>query len=350
MTAFVKNWSLPLVLSVGVLVVAHRQIQAGLKACNWLDSRLGRRGCVAKVIVDSEVLDVETLGVEAIEAVPSSIYVQPMIFSPDGQMIAVPQTAMLVKADGRRASGTVIPLVNVDSQEVLHTLMVDEMALETWRPGMPNHAPNAAFSPNGEFLAASIQQNGSSVVYLWSVETGDRQWRTRMENCPEVAFSEDGEFVLCSERRIAVADGTVKGLARDVRSQPTQTTLNPNLWQPEMISPDKTLKATIEGGKYLQVSELINDTEEPLAVIRADGEFAESLYFSPDSQQLMIIGNREDAIHLWSKGSKALEKLSFSLDGVSSLVWSTDGKHIGMASKDAPNTLLIFELDRLPRL
>ncbi|MEM6253591.1 MAG: WD40 repeat domain-containing protein [Cyanobacteria bacterium P01_D01_bin.156] len=295
-------------------------------------------------------VDTDALNVAEVEAVLQPIH--PMLFSPNGQMIVIPQLAVLRKNDGRRVQGTLILLVSLESGEILHTLMVNETVLSTSTLIPPDDDPDVVFSPNGELLAASIPQDSSHVVYVWNAETGERRWRTRMNNCPELAFSKDGQFVLCTQRRIAIADGTVKSLEESAlkpQSALVETILYPQLRQPQVISPDQSLKAIHRGNGPLEIFELVNGAEKSLALLRSDEDLAESAFFSPDSQQLIAVGYQQDAIYLWQRGSQTFEKISLSLDAVFSIIWSIDGKRIGLNSADNPNTFLIFEIDKMPR-
>ena len=346
-TDFVKSWWPLMMISNGVLLVATWQVRAGLNPCSWFDTRLARSGCVAKVTVD------EAASVEAI----FTAHVQPMVFSPDGQTLAVPRLAMLLNEEGRRTRGPVIPLMSLESGEVLHVLRVDETAIETGAPVMPDTgAKDTVFSPDGTLLAASVPQDGTHVVYLWTVETGERQWRIRVENCPEPVFSPDGQFVLCAERRLAIADGTVSALREnDVPSQLSVAEVlavdkgtAPPVWG-QGISPDQTLKAENVGSNLIQISRIEGDGASRLVELEADVGFGDGLYFSPDSQQLIAFGRGKGAIYLWQRGSDRFEKLPI-LDTVSSLAWSQDGEHVGVAVSGMQNTLLVHEVSQMPRL
>ncbi|MEL6779439.1 MAG: WD40 repeat domain-containing protein [Cyanobacteria bacterium J06597_16] len=348
LTELVKSWWVPLVVGGSVLAMATQQVRAGFKPCHWLDTTLNRSGCVAKVTLDADELDT------AVEAVFSSPYVRSLVFSPDGQTIAVPREARLIKDDGRRASGTIIPVVNLDSGEVLRTLRVDETISLQSAPTLPATTGDVVFSPDGELLVASFLQGDSYVVYAWRVETGEREWKTRMQRCSAFAFSEDGQFVLCEDRRIAIADGTVKalesGLPALAQTALVQTTLVPSLFQAQRIAPDQSIQAEIEGND-IRLSSVWEGEEYMLATLLPSGELSESLFFSPDSQQLMAVGRDEEVVYLWRQETKKVEVLSFDVGAGYSLVWSLDGNRVGMAARDEPsNTLLIFELDRMTRL
>ncbi|MEM8503754.1 MAG: hypothetical protein AAF716_11450 [Cyanobacteria bacterium P01_D01_bin.1] len=320
---------------------------------------LAKSGCVARITLDEESVD--AAGVQAV--LPgNSLSVG---FSPDGQLIATPRETLLTKEDGRRAIGFIIPVVSVESGEVLHTLQLDETALHVgspvtspkWADGkLKRTDSNVAFSADGTLLSASLWQDDSHVVYLWNVETGERRWRVRVENCPTPVFSIDGH-VLCTERRIAITDGTIKTLGKsDGLQQPdtVQTALALSLSQPQAISPDQTLRAEKEPpGDYLQIDKLTQGTEETLAVVKSDSDdyLEQSLLFSPDSQQLIIMAHGKDVLYLWQRGSKTLEKLAFNSRESSYLVWSQNGDHLGLVmSGDRQNTLHVYELDELPRL
>ncbi|MEL7353417.1 MAG: WD40 repeat domain-containing protein, partial [Cyanobacteria bacterium J06560_5] len=251
-------------------------------------------------------------------------------------------------------TGTIIPVVNLDSGEVLRTLRVDETISLQSVPTLPATTGDVVFSPDGELLVASFLQGDSYVVYAWRVETGEREWKTRMQRCPAFAFSEDGQFVLCEDRRIAIADGTVKalesGLPALAQTALVQTTLVPSLFQAQRIAPDQSIQAEIEGND-IRLSSVWEGEEYTLATLVPSGELSESLFFSPDSQQLMAVGRDEEVVYLWRQGTKKVEVLSFYVGAGYSLVWSLDGNRVGMAARDEPsNTLLIFELDRMTRL
>ncbi|MEL7143423.1 MAG: hypothetical protein AAFY33_10770 [Cyanobacteria bacterium J06643_4] len=354
LTEFVKSWWVPLVLGGGVLAIVTQQVRVGLKPCHWLDTTLSRSGCVAKVTLDADKLDT------AVDTVFSSPYVRPLVFSPDGQTIAVPREAMVFNDDGRRATGTIIPLVNLNNGEVLRTLRIDETIYLRFAPTMPATTGDVVFSPDGELLVASFLERDSDVhrdsyvVYAWRVETGEREWKTRMQRCPAFAFSEDGQFVLCEDRRIAIADGTVKALDSGspalTQTALVQTTLVLPISQAEQTAPDQSIKAEIAGND-IRLSYDWEGEERTLATLVPGGELSESLFFSPDSQQLMTVGRNEEVVYLWRQGTKKIEALSFDVGAGYSLVWSLEGNRVGMAARNEPsNTLLIFELDQMTRL
>lgn len=339
-----RTWWFPALLAWGLLSVARPQIKAGLDTCAWLDRRIGRSGCIAKVSFYETSLDNTSIeGLTAVNTFGAK-------FSPDEQTLALPAGVMLTKSDRRRADGSAVVLLDVASGGINRVLVADET-----RPAqMTNRYEGLAlFSTDGELLVNSIPQGDTEVVYLWNSTTGDRLWRRRMRNCQDLAFSTDNQFILCSDRRIAIDSGEVKLLREADELTLTAVAAERSgsvLERSSVVSPDQSLKARITSANKVVIHPASGRYEEPQAELFSNNWNLTHLQFSADSQQLIATAHFYDTISIWQRENGGyFEELVLGTEVGLMPAWSDSGKLIAINSAEDVGTLLIFAVDDMKR-
>jgi WD40 repeat protein/predicted Ser/Thr protein kinase len=184
-----------------------------------------------------------------------------------------------------------------------------------------------AFSPDGRRLASI----GSSVVFVWNLATGKELFRwTEAGGIQTVALAPDGKTLL-----------TKAGLGR-LRRWNIETGVELPVVSADSVdwvitglafAPDGRLFATSHGGGTVHLYDA--GSGKPLAALRrekAQVRDANYLAFSPDSQTLVVAGNRGD-VDVWDVRARALRNSIGSSHGQArGLSVSPDGKTFALVS------------------
>ena len=129
-------------------------------------------------------------------------------FPPNSELVAVP--GMANASTARDFDRVVVPILSVQTGETVQVLETEEMRFFPNSQVEPAQAGSVAFSPDGTLVALGTYYNNQYINYLWPVSAGNvppAQWRATGQNCLELAFSADGEFVICPEVKLRASDG-----------------------------------------------------------------------------------------------------------------------------------------------
>ena len=248
-----------------------------------------------------QVLDVETgkpvgkFGMSLMDSVGG------VVFSPDGDEIAVGNNARVVIGDV--ASGAVTWDFDRERAQI----------------------SDIAFSPDGRTLAHT---HAAGTVRLWDAQTGELK-RTVSQPVRAIAFSPDSKTLAITGAGLALLD-LESGKLRQLRPGPGATESF------AAFSPDGKLLAVLNRGGLTLWNPA---TGEP---VRTLGVLAQALAFSPDGKMLVAGGGQgQDAsVHVWDTGTWELKRsfvahrgygmpLAFSADGAT----LATGGHYNMVVK-----------------
>ncbi|MDE0637517.1 MAG: sigma-70 family RNA polymerase sigma factor [Candidatus Poribacteria bacterium] len=236
--------------------------------------------------------------------------IRTIAYSPDGETLAC----------GTRRDNTIV-LWNVSEWKKRGVLK-----------GHTNGVSSLAFSPDGQTLASG-SWNGT--IRLWNANTEEnlKTFDRYASSVHTVLFSPNGQILASIEddetiRFRHVATGELLNIIKmeadvDVRSidfSPDGTTL---------VTADDTLKI-----KFWEVS---TAQQKSITHLEAKGYYA---VLSPDSNTLAVV---EDGILLWDIATgKLLKTLKGHIEGINSIVFSSDGKTLASCSRDS--TVILWDL------
>jgi WD40 repeat protein/energy-coupling factor transporter ATP-binding protein EcfA2 len=261
-----------------------------------------------------------------------------IVLSPDGKHFAT------YSDDG------VIKIWDVNG-EVLHTFTHDEVN-------------NIIFSPDGETLA-SISE---SQVKLWNL-AGQALGNLTQHQVKSLVFNSNSNLAFVSgEGKIHFWDLTNKEIKSFSQDKIESVAFSPNgktlasirddhkiqLWdltgklllELENESQADSLVFSPDGKNLLLIPsqevtlKLWNLENKKLVTFNNDDKFA-TVVFSPDSKKL-ISGGQEGKVTIWNLAGKSLVNISYKA-GVDSIVFSPDGKTFATGSRD--NTIKIWDLN-----
>lgn len=346
-------------LSVGIVTLMGRQLQAGLEPCQWLDRLLNYSGCFKTLQVDDrETFDQIGLSPQApVGLSPQDDQYQTFVFAPNGRTIAYPQSATVLqhpKKDLREVDGLIIQVINVNNNQVVRSFSPDETDMLGTSRIVPIRVEGLAFSPNSSLLVASVRINNIQAVYLWNINNGKRLWRLTGSWCPKLMFSPDSQYILCPQRRLRVSDAKVLHLGESDRQLlasklQIEEPKYPNLGE-AMISPDGSVEAKVDLGpsliKILTLRKRSTNEQIELAAVESD-KHIDWLYFSPDSKRLAAStdhsGLDNKSISIWSTWGERLRYIHLT-ERPMGIRWASDSNIFAIGYSD--NTIQLFKVDQ----
>jgi RNA polymerase sigma factor (sigma-70 family) len=259
----------------------------------------------------------------------------PMVFSPDGRMIAGPKPDW-----GRPASGP-IHLWEVTTGKILRTFQGHKESVTT-----------VAFAPSGKLLASG---GGDKVVRLWNSANGEETKRLEVDgDVDSVAFSPDGKTLAAAEGegktcRIQVWDIETGKLVHrlEIDELPGNTLI--------LFSPDGKQLAAKFGTGRIQLW----DPRTGRELGRWQGPFfIRSMAYSPDGKVLACAA--ESAIRRWDTATgkeidppaghtSPLWSIRFSPDSKTLISCGSDGRILEWDLATAKLHRLLFEKPRVPQ-
>jgi WD40 repeat protein len=216
--------------------------------------------------------------------------------------------------------------------------------------------PEAAFSPDGSWLALSSGGEGIAAVTLWNYQSGQEiKTLTAGEGSLEsLGISPDGNFLAAGTGQID-SSGTVTGgqaVVWDVASGAIAQALPHENWVTSLaFDPDGRVLATgtatldssgTVAGSLVTLWDL--ETGQQVRSIDFPGDHVVSLAFSPDGT-LLAAGNWSGELLLWDVGNESpATTLGTHSDPVVDLAFSPDGRLLAAGFLSAgPGTVEIWE-------
>jgi WD40 repeat protein len=242
-------------------------------------------------------------------------------FSPDGKLLA-------------GGSMTTIKLWDIASGNELHTLK-----------GHPDVVYSVAFSADGQLLASGSRDN---TIKLWDVGSGSelRTLKGHTDFVYSVTFSPDGKLLVSSS-----SDHTIKlwdvGTGTELRTLVGHSLAVRSV----AFSPNGKLLASGSFDNTIKLWDVRSGSE--LRTLKGHSRSVNSVAFSPDGKLLASVSAYDTTITVWDIGSgnelrtlaghfSEVSSMAFSSRGISSVVFSPDGKLL--ASGNLERTVKLWDV------